>query len=312
MTLIQLEYIVAVDNFRHFAKAADSCFVTQPTLSMQIQKLEDQIGVILFDRNKHPVAPTVIGKKIIEQARVAIRESKRIGEIINEEKEGIVGELRLGIIPTLSPYLLPLFINNFINENPEVKIRVQELTSEQLINQLKKDGIDLGIMVTPLGDDSIVEKPIFYEEFMGYLNHRHPLFNKETLSIKDVQYNDLWMLNEGHCFRNQVLNICQPNLAQQSKKNFVFESGSLEGLRRIVDHHGGMTLLPELATLDMTQKDKEKLKRFDDPRPIREVSIVMKKSFLKRKMVEVLYKNISNSIPGYIHSEKNGKVINWK
>ena len=312
MTLIQLEYIVAVDNFRHFAKAADSCFVTQPTLSMQIQKLEDQLGVIIFDRNMHPVEPTKVGKKIIEQARVAIRESKRIDEIINEEKEELVGELNLGIIPTLSPYLLPLFINDFINENPAVKIKVQELTSEQLLIQLKNDTIDLGIMVTPIGDDSIIEKPIFYEEFMGYMNHRHTLYNKETLSVEDVQYNDLWILNEGHCFRNQVLNICQPSLKQKSKRNFVFESGSLEGLRKIVDHHGGMTLLPELATLDMTNSEKAKLKRFNDPRPIREVSIVMKKSFLKRKMVEVLHKNISKAIPGYIHSEKNGNVIKWK
>ncbi|MDH5476532.1 MAG: hydrogen peroxide-inducible genes activator [Cyclobacteriaceae bacterium] len=312
MTLIQLEYIVAVDNYRHFAKAADSCFVTQPTLSMQIHKLEDQLGVILFDRNKHPVEPTKIGEKILKQARIAILEAKRINELISEEKDEINGELKLGIIPTLSPYLLPLFINDFIEKNPAVNVNIQELTSENLLKQLKNDTIDLGILVTPLVDETILEKPIFYEEFMAYMNHRHTLFNKETLTIEDVQYNDLWILNEGHCFRNQVLNICHPNPIQQKKKNFVFESGSLEGLRKIVDHHGGMTLLPELATLDMSQTQKSKLKRFNDPRPIREVSIVMKESFMKHKMVDALYESISRSIPGYIHSKKNGKVIKWK
>ena len=312
MTLIQLEYIVAVDNFRHFAKAADSCFVTQPTLSMQIQKLEDQLGILLFDRNKHPVEPTKIGEKIIAQARIAIQEAKRIDEIISEEKNELAGELRLGIIPTLSPYLLPLFINNFIKNNPAVKVKVKELTSENLLKQLDNDVIDVGIMVTPLGDDAYVEKILFYEEFMSYMNHRHDLFAKETLNIEDVKYNDLWILNEGHCFRNQVLNICHPDPTQQSQKQFVFESGSLEGLRKIVDQHGGFTLLPELATLDMSQTEKSKLKRFDDPKPIREVSIVMKKSFLKRKMVEALYTSILESIPGYIHSEKNGNVIKWK
>lgn len=312
MTIIQLEYIVAVDNHRHFAKAADACFVTQPTLSMQIQKLEDQLGVIIFDRTKHPVEPTSIGKQITDQARKVIEESKRINDIISEEKNEISGELRVGIIPTLAPYLLPLFINNFIEKYPQVKIHVEELVTEQVLLKLKNNMIDIGLIVTPAGDDDIVEKPIFYEEFMGYVNHRHPYYNKEKLNIDDIKYNDLWILNEGHCFRNQVLNICHPDPTQESNKKFVFESGSLEGLRRIVDKHGGMTLLPELATLDMSQSDKAKLKRFDDPKPIREVSIVMKKSFLKRKMVEVLYQSISESIPGYLYSEKNGEVISWK
>lgn len=312
MTIIQLEYVVAVDNFRHFAKAADSCFVTQPTLSMQIQKLEDQLGVLIFDRNKHPVEPTTIGKKIIAQARVAIREAKRIEEIIHEEKDELVGELRIGIIPTLSPYLLPLFINKFIEQNPSIKIRVQELTSETLVKRLRNDVVDIGILVTPLNEEDMVEKPLFYEEFMGYLNHRHPLFKQEELSLEDASYENLWILNEGHCFRNQVLNICHPDLSKEREKQFVFESGSLEGLRKIVDQHGGMTLLPELATLDMNQTEKSKIRRFTDPKPIREVSLIMKKSYLKRKLVEELHNTIINSIPGYIHSEKSGEVIKWR
>ena len=312
MTIIQLEYVVAVDNYRHFAKAADACFVTQPTLSMQIQKLEDQLGVLLFDRSKHPVVPTEIGQRIIEQARKIISESKRVNEIIAEEKDEVEGELHVGIIPTLAPYLLPLFVNNFVEKYPDVQLHVKELITEQVLQKIHADVLDIGLIVTPSNDDSMLEKPIFYEEFMGYIGHRHPLYKKEELNIDDVKYDDLWILNEGHCFRNQVLNICHPDPTQKLKKKFIYESGSLEALRKIVNQHGGMTLLPELATIDMNQNDKKKLRRFNDPKPIREVSIVMKRAFLKRKMIEALYVTIIESIPVYINSEKSGNVISWK
>jgi len=312
MTLIQLDYIIAVDNFRHFAKAADACFVTQPTLSMQIQKLEDQLGVILFDRSKHPVVPTDIGERIIAQARVIANESKRIYELIEEEKDEVTGELTIGVIPTLSPYLLPLFINDFITKYPKVQLTIQEMVTEEVLQKMNNDLLDVGIIVTPTGDSAFKEIPIFYEEFMGYVGHRHPLYDKKALSIGDVGYNDLWLLNEGHCFRNQVLNICHPDPLQEKNKKFKYESGSLEALKRIVDQHGGMTLLPELATLDFDTKGKQKLRPFTDPKPIREVSLVVKRSFVKRKLVEALHESISNSLPAGLNSEKNGKVISWK
>ncbi len=312
MTLIQLDYIIAVDNYRHFAKAADACFVTQPTLSMQIQKLEDQLGVILFDRSKHPVVPTDIGERIIAQARIVVNESKRVREIIEEEKDEVSGELTIGVIPTLSPYLLPLFINDFITKYPNVHLTVQEMVTGEVLEKMSNDLLDAGLIVTPTGDNTFKEMPIFYEEFMGYIGHRHPLYDKKELNIEDVGYNDLWLLNEGHCFRNQVLNICHPDPLQEKNKKFKYESGSLEALRRIVDQHGGMTLLPELATLDFDTKAKQKLRPFTDPKPIREVSLVVKRSFVKRKLVEALHESISNAIPGHISSKKSGKVIKWK
>jgi len=312
MTLIQLEYVIAVDNFRHFAKAADSCFVTQPTLSMQIQKLEDQLGVLIFDRSKHPVIPTDIGTKIIAQARAVVNESKRLQEIIEEEKGEVSGELTIGVIPTLSPYLLPLFINDFITKYPKVQLTVQEMITDEVLHNMNNDLLDVGLIVTPTGDSNFKEIPIFYEEFMGYVSHRHSLSDRKELSIEDVGYQDLWLLNEGHCFRNQVLNICHPDPLQEKNKKFKYESGSLEALKRIVDQHGGMTLLPELATLDFDTKAKQKLRPFIDPKPIREISLVVKRSFVKRKLVEALHESISNSIPEYLNSEKNGKVIKWK
>lgn len=310
MTLIQFEYIVAVDNYRHFGRAAAACFVTQPTLSMQIHKLEDQLGVIIFDRSKQPVVPTDIGKRIIAQARTVINESKKVKELVDDEKGEVAGELTIGIIPTLSPYLLPLFINAFIEKYPHVKVKVEELITEQVVNKLKNELLDIGVIVTPYDDPGLITKPLFYEEFFGYVSKRSSLYEKKELTSDGIPSEEVWLLNEGHCFRDQVLNVCQSYKERDSQ--FKYESGSLEALKRIVDKHGGMTLLPELATLDFDKSTKEKLRPFSNPKPVREVSLVMHRSYLKRKLVEALHKEILASIPGYINVQKHGEVIKWK
>lgn len=310
MTIIQFEYIIAVDNHRHFGRAAEACFVTQPTLSMQIQKLEDQLGILIFDRSKQPVIPTDIGKRIIAQARIVISDVKRINELVLEEKGEISGELTIGIIPTLSPYLLPLFVNNFITSYPTVKLRVYELVTEEVVKRLKNETLDLGIIVTPYNDPGLVEKPLFYEEFFAYISEESSLSKKESLSVDDISSDEIWLLNEGHCFREQVLNLCKSYAERDSQ--FMYESGSLEALKKIVDKHGGMTLLPQLATLDMNENEQLHLKSFVDPKPVREVSIVMHKSYLKRKLVEVLHNEILASIPEHLNVKKHGEVIKWK
>lgn len=310
MTLIQLEYIIAVDNYRHFGKAAEACFVTQPTLSMQVQKLEDQLGVMIFDRSKQPVVPTDIGRRIIEQARNTVTESKKIQQLLDEEKGEIAGELSVGIIPTLSPYLLPLFIHNFIEKYPKVKIKVEELITEQVVHKLKNELLDIGIIVTPFNDPGLIVQPIFYEEFYAYVSHRSKFYDHEKLSINSIPAEEIWLLNEGHCFRDQVLNLCQTYKERDSQ--FKYESGSLEALKKIVDKHGGMTLLPELATLDFDKSAKAKLRAFEDPKPVREVSLVMHRSYLKRKLVEALQKEILQAIPDYINIQKHGEIIKWK
>lgn len=238
MTIIQLEYIIAVDTHRHFGKAADSCFVTQPTLSMQIQKLEDQLGVILFDRSKQPVVPTEIGKRIIKQARVVVNEARRISEMVVEEKGEVSGELNIGIIPTLSPYLAPLFIQRYVDKFPGVKVRIHELITEELVSRLKSDSLDVGILVTPYSDSGLKEFPLFHEEFVAYLSHRNPLFEQEVISADDLKDATMWLLNEGHCFREQVLNICKDYRERDSRLKY--ESGSLEALKKMVDMHGGV------------------------------------------------------------------------
>lgn len=310
MSLVQYQYIIAVDEHRHFATAAEKCFVTQPTLSMQIQKLEDQLGVLIFDRSKHPVIPTDIGRKIIDQARIVLHENQQIHELINDEKQMVNGVLRIGIIPTLSPYLLPLFITSFMDNYPDVELVVQELVTERIIEKLQVDQLDVGLFVTPSGEGGLQEKILFYEEFVAYISESHQLNKKKDLDAEDIDVADTWVLNEGHCFRNQVLNICQPLGGVNDR--FRFESGSLEALKRLVDKHGGITLLPELATLDMSESELNMLHYFNDPKPVREVSLVYHRSFLKHKLTELLYKEILNSIPDDIQSKKNGKIIRWK
>lgn len=309
MTLVQYQYIVAVDDHRHFATAAEKCFVTQPTLSMQIQKLEDQLGILIFDRSKHPVVPTEVGANIISQARLVLNEAGRIKEIINEEKGILSGSLRIGILPTLSPYLLPLFIKGFIEKYPELEVNVEEGITEQIVDKLRKNQLDVGLFATPSGVTGLDEHPIFNEEFVAYVGEEHALNKVEAIDPFLLNVEDVWVLNEGHCFRNQVLNICQPPKKTMTK--FKFQSGSLEALKKIVDRHGGITLLPELATIDMSEREQENLRWFKDPKPVREVSLVTHRSFLKRKMTEALFNEIMLSIPDNLQSKKNTKIIRW-
>ncbi|MDX5436968.1 MAG: LysR substrate-binding domain-containing protein [Pontibacter sp.] len=311
MTLVQLEYLVAVDTHRHFATAAEHCFVTQPTLSMQLQKLEDALGVQLFDRSRVPVRPTEIGKEIIAQARVILAESKKIQEIVQGQKQELAGELKIGVIPTLAPYLIPLFITGFLEKYPNVHITVQEMLTDQITEKLKLELLDVGLLVTPLEDKSIKEIPLFYEAFVSYINPDHPLAQNKTIKPGQLDMDELWVLNEGHCFRSQVLNICnrsnKPKASQSH--NFDYKSGSLETLKRIVEKQHGLTLLPELSVLDMPEQKRQLVHLFQDPQPLREVSLAVHRSFLKKKLIEALQQEIIASIPEDIRNRKKEKVV---
>ncbi|MEQ6121331.1 LysR substrate-binding domain-containing protein [Reichenbachiella sp. MALMAid0571] len=312
MTLVQLEYIVALDTYRHFALAAENCFVTQPTLSMQIQKLEDALGVTLFDREKHPVKPTLIGTKIIEQARNILNESKKIKEIIDDEKNEVSGNITIGVIPTLAPYVIPLFISSFVEKNPKINIQITEQVSDSLINMLKNDQIDIALIVTPVNDESLVAHPIFYEEFFVYTSHHHKMYAQGEIDPATLKTDGLWILNEGHCFRNQTLDICNVKEPNSFESRVKYESGSLETLKKLVDRQGGFTLLPELVTFDLDKNDKTKLRKFQKPVPTREVSLLVKKSFLKQKIVKALHAEILKNLPPTFVSQKKSKVINVK
>jgi LysR family hydrogen peroxide-inducible transcriptional activator len=310
MTIQQLEYLIAVDKFRHFGNAAESCFVTQPTLSAQLSKLERGLGVILFDRSKMPVIPTEIGVQIIAQAKRVLSESKGIFELVAQLKGDISGVVKLGIIPTLAPYLLHLFIRNFVEKYPKVNLVVQEMVTEEVVKKLKNDELDLGIVVTPLDETGILEKPMFYEKFYAYLSQNHPLLSEEFFDPEKVKKEDFWVLQQGHCFRNQVLNLCDQSMS--GPKNFHYESGSLEGLRNMVNRYQGVTLLPELATLELSAEEKSRLRPFQGIPPTREVSIILSRSFLKQKLVELLFNEISAVVPQEMTSKAHGKIVRFK
>ncbi len=312
MTLTQLEYIIAVDNLKSFARAAASCHVTQPTLSMQVKKLEEDLGVLLFDRSKKPILTTDIGQRIVAQARTIIREANRIPGIIQDEQETVKGELRVGIIPTLGPYLLPLFLPHFMQAYPDVQLNIQELLSDEIMHKLQADQLDIGLLVTPIKADGFTEVPLFYETFVVYMSTSHPLSEKDMINFDDLNMDDMWLLQEGHCFRSQVVNICSDN-EPATYRGLRFESGSLETLRRIVEKQYGYTLLPELATLELSEELYSKhVRTFRNPQPVREVSIVLRRSFMKRKLVDLLQNAILESVPDILKNSKRGRVVEWR
>jgi LysR family hydrogen peroxide-inducible transcriptional activator len=309
MTLVQLEYIVAVDTYRSFVLAAERCFVTQPTLSMQVQKLEDTLGVKLFDRSKQPVTPTEIGIEIIQQARTLLAESEKIREIISDRQKELSGELKVAIIPTVSPYILPKILHGFVEKYPAVKLIVWEQTTESIIQQLKNGTIDCGIMSTPLHENNLKEIPVFYENFVAYVSKNSKLSKKKSIKPEDIDMEEIWVLDEGHCMREQVLNICQRRQATKGFQHFEYNTGSVETLKRMVDQNDGATILPELALSDLTVKQMDRVRYFKSPEPAREVSIVVQNNFLKRRMIEALKNEILELVPKRMRSKKKKEVI---
>lgn len=296
MTIIQLNYIVAVDKYKNFGVAAQNCDVTQPTLSMQIHKLEEQLGVILFDRSEQPIKTTPIGALLVKQARIILRETQSFYDLVHEEKDEAYGELRIGVIPTIAPYLMPLFLKDFMAHNPQLKIIVEELQTSQIVQKLEDSQLDVGLLVTPIEKDGLKTEPLFYEPFLAYVSEKSPLYKNAKVEQKDLNSSDLWLLTDGHCFREQSLLICKNRKKNSDEnKNLLFESASLETLKRLIDQESGFTLLPYLATLDVTST--RKLKEFNAPVPTREVSLIYNSYFRKNKVKESLIKAIQSNLP---------------
>ncbi len=307
MTITQLEYAVAVDTYRSFVLAAEKCFVTQPTLSMQIQKLEENLGVKLFDRSRQPITPTEIGVEIIEQARILLQESFKIKDIIEERKGEIGGELKIGVIPTVAPYLIPKVIGGFLEKYPKIRLSISELTTEHIVQKIKVGILDCGILATPLDEDFLAERPVYYENFVSYLTKNSPMFKKKALTTNDLDIDNLWLLNEGHCMRNQVLNICQHTKSNHHKLNY--NTGSIETLIKMVDINDGITILPELSLQDFSVKQMDRVRYFKSPEPSREISIVTHKNFIKKRMIDALEEEILQAIPKRMKSKKKKAVI---
>jgi LysR family hydrogen peroxide-inducible transcriptional activator len=298
MTLTQLEYVLAVNKYRHFGKAAKSCFVTQPTISMQIQKLEDELGVVIFDRSKAPIIATTEGAAVIEQAKVMVREQKRLVELVERAKDELGGDFRLAIIPTLSTYILPLFLKSFGEKFPNVNLIIEEYKTDEIVRLLAEDEIDAGLLVTPLNDDSLHERVLYYEPLYLFVGAEHPLARKEKVCEDDLDLNEIWLLNKGNCFRDQVLNICAEGQGPEGAAgNIRFESGNFETLKNMVLTSSGYTILPHLAVRQLSPQHKKLVREFRDPVPTREVSIVYGRSVLRERLIDALEKEILRAIP---------------
>ena len=308
MTLVQLEYIVAVDTYRSFVGAAEKCFVTQPTLSMQVQKLEEMLNVKIFDRSRQPVIPTEIGAQIIEQARIVLQESHKVKEIINSQQQDIIGEIRVGIIPTLAPYLLPQVIAAMMEKYPALNLKIWEYTTEDIIHHLKTGVLDCGLLATPLVDDAITEDPLFYENFVTYISKNSKLFKKKTIDPDDLESENMWLLNERHCMRSQVLNICR-STKENRLQGLTYNTGSVETLIRMVDLNNGATIIPELALADLNAKQLSKIRPFKNPEPVREISLVTHKNFIKKRMLNAFKEEIMEVVPKSMKTKKKKDII---
>ncbi len=308
MTIIQLGYILAVEKYQSFQKASEHSFVTQPTLSMQIKKLEEELEVIIFDRSVNPVQPTSQGKLILEKAKEVLEKHDALLDTALSFRKTLTGEIRLGIIPTILPYLAYQFIPEFKKHYPKVSLFIDELVTEEIIEKTIKGDLDAGIMATPLDTQGLIEDPLYYESFQAYISPKHQLSEFDKLNTYQITTDGLWLLKDGHCFRDQVINLCHTNKNYIEKYEVEFRTDSFNSIIRLIDSEGGYTLLPQLAKTDLSGNQRQKLREFYPPVPTREVSLCYRKSYPRVRLLEALKTSIQEKIPKSMQ-EKQGDII---
>ena len=308
MTLQQLEYILAVARHGHFGRAADACNVTQPTLSAMIGKLEEEIGAKLFDRNHQPICPTPVGEKVVRQAREVLSQADNIKDIVLEERQSLEGMFRIGILPTIAPYLLPRFFPQLMKRYPKLDIRVREMKTHEIKEALMQGDIDAGILATIEGLEEYSQTPLFYEKYVGYVSREDTLFKKEVIRTADVaSSSQLWLLDEGHCFRDQMVRFCQMKSSQTSQ--LAYNLGSMETFMRMVECGMGITFIPELAAMQLSEPQKELLRPFAIPVPTRQLIMITNRNFIRQNLLEVLVKEIQAAVPKAMWKLGAGQVL---
>lgn len=307
-SLTQLEYLLAVDKHRHFGKAAAACNVSQPTLSMQLQKLEEEYEVTFFDRSKQPILPNPEALPLIEQARVILREYSKLKHMTEDSHAELSGEFKLGIIPTVAPYLLPRFLGDFATAYPKVNLVIRELTTPQIIDALDRDEIDAGILATPIDVPTLDERPLYYEPFYLYTSKAHPLARLKSIKEEDLTANGVWLLTEGHCLRTQVLKLCSARKSSGVFKNVALESGSMEMLVELIDRGHGYTLLPAMAARRLPAENKSQLKEIRSPIPTREISLVYRRSQYKQNILKAISEAVKSSLPGEVFAKRTPQL----
>ncbi len=295
MTLQQMEYIVAVYRLRHFAKAAEHCGVTQPTLSAMIQKLEQELGVKLFERSSQQVVPTAIGRLVVEQAWRVISRARKIKDIVEEERNALSGVFRIGILPTIAPYLLPRFFTRLMEEYPDIDFRVSEMKTADCKKALARGEIDVAIIVS-LGEiEGMEQDSLYFEQFIAYVSENDSLFQSKSIRSADLPGHFLWLLDEGHCFRDQLVKFCNIKSACDSK--LTYSLGSIETFMRMVEAGQGITFIPELALDQLTESQKRLVRPFAIPIPTREVVLLTTKTFVRKGIKQMMINEIRDSVP---------------
>lgn len=302
MNIQQIEYIIAVDQLKSFSQAAEKCHITQSTLSTMVARFEDEIGITIFDRKTKPITSTKEGEQIIQQLKIITKEINNLNEVVSTIKGGISGDLKIGVIPTVAPYLLPLFLRDFTNKFPKVHFAISEMTTEKIIDMLEKRDLDIGILSVPLHRSNLIETPLYNESFLLYDRLQGNMM--DDLSIYDIDFNRLWLLEEGHCMRTQVENICGISKRRAKNSNLEYKSGTIDTLMKFVNKNNGITLVPFLATHDLSENEQKNLKSFKEPIPVRSIGLITHRHFVKHEMLNFLEQEIKIKVTPFLDQKK--------
>lgn len=298
MTLQQLEYIIAVDNYRHFVKAADSCGITQPTLSSMIRKLEEELDVVIFDRNSHPVRPTIAGEEVLRQARMVVYHAKQLQETSLSEKKRASGNIHIGITPTIAPYIIPKLFHR-VNDNPDITMQASELHRNVLIDKLKNAELDMAIMSCPHEVEGLLSVPLYREKFFAYVSPSDPLYDQESICSRTMPSERLWALKHEISFQLQVSEFCD----QESQRSLLYESGSVATLLHIVNENEGFTIIPELHIPMIREEHRCNLRPLVDPVPVRNVSLFIRNDYVREALLNFVVNAIKTIVPEHMIDE---------
>lgn len=307
MNIQQIKYVIAVAEMQSFGKAAEKCFITQSTLSTMISRLEGELGLQLFDRKTKPITTTKEGEAILQQLKVITKELDILGEVVGDLKGESSGQLNIGVIPTVAPYLLPLFLNDFVQKHPNIKFIISEMTTDNIIDSLEHRTLDIGILSTPLNNNSLIEKPLYNEPFLLFDKTRK--YSKKNVNVNEIDCNRLWLLNEGHCLRTQVETICNLHTQRNDNWNLEYKSGTIDTLMKFVRKNHAITLLPYLATLDLSAEDLHYVHSIAAPQPAREISLVVHQHFVKKGVLTSIQNSIQAVIKPLLSDQKLKKWL---
>ena len=307
MNIQQLEYIAALDKFRHFAKAADYCNVSQPTLSTMILKLEEELGAKLFDRSRQPIEPTSIGALVVSQAKQILYDLNSITRIIEEEQQSLTGRLNIAVLPTIAPYLLPRVFPIWKKELAGLEIHVSEMQTSRCLASLLSGEIDMAIIASKAETEGLEDDLLYYEEFLGYVSRCEPLFEQDVIRTTEVDAHRLWLLDEGHCFRDQLVRFCQ--MKGLHERQTAYSGGSMEAFMRLVESGQGITFIPQLTVEQLSPSQKELVRPFGMPRPVREVRFAVRQDYSRRKLREQLIGLLRSAVPSDMHKLQTGQHL---